>query len=233
MSNTTEQLIARLSAAQKKLNALEAQERPLALRGWRDDFLGKSIHEQYTAVSAGVGSGGALLNNFHGGMYVLTAGAGAGRFHYLWLGDAADGFATLDADLGWEMIARMNISHLTNIAGDFGAIDSASNNVILAGMNTTAVANNWLLQTRTGGGVVNSVDSGVAADTDPHVHRIMAYPITGGLRQVDYFLDGTRIATTTVSVPIAVLTPLARAYAAAAAARALGLDFWAVIPRNL
>jgi len=86
--------------------------------------------------------------------------------------------------------------------------------------------------TRTGGGAVNAVDSGVAADTDPHVHRLIAYPITGG-RQVDYFLDGAQIASTTVNVPTAVLTPLARCYAAAVAARALGLDYWGVIPMNL
>ncbi|HUV65518.1 MAG TPA: hypothetical protein VMW24_16595 [Sedimentisphaerales bacterium] len=204
-----------------------------ALRGWKDDFFGDVLKDQYTAVSNGAGSGGALQNNAHGGVYRLTAGAGAGFYHYLWLGDAADGFATLDADLGWVMMGRFSISHTTSIAGDFGAIDSASNNVILAGMNTTAVANNWLLQTRTGGGVVNSVDSGVAADTNPHWHVLDVKPITGGLRQVDYFLDGAQIATTAVSVPIVVLTPIVRCYAVAAAARNNDLDFWGVIPRNL
>lgn len=203
-----------------------------ALRGWKDDFLGDQLADQYTAVSSGAGSSGALLNNYHGGAYLLTAGAGAGFFHYLWLGDAADGFATLDADIGWLMLARCRMSHITNIVGDFGALDSAHNNIIQAGISTAAPAGNWLLVTRTGGGAVNNVNSGIAADTDTHWHALNVYPITGG-RQVDYFLDGIQIATTTVSVPTIVLTPLARCRAVAAAARAVTLDYWGVIPRNL
>jgi len=226
------QLVARLAAAQKKLDALETRERPLALRGWRDDFLGDSIQEQYTAVSNGVGSGGALQNNAHGGVYKLTAGAGAGRYHYLWLGNAADGYATLDADYGWKMIARMAISHTTTFDGQFGVADSAYNNFVLAGIGTTFLAANWVLITRIGGGAVNVVDTDIAADTDPHVHRLGVCPTLAG-HQADYLLDGTRIATTTVSVPIAVLTPIVRASATAAFARWDDLDYWVVIPQNL
>jgi len=104
---------------------------------------------------------------------------------------------------------------------------------IMAGFASPDVANNWRLVTRTAAGPVNIVDSGIAADTDPHVHRLVTYPITGGLRQADYFLDGALIATTSVSVPITVITPIVRAYAIAVAARYVDLDFWAVIPRNL
>uniref|UniRef100_A0A6M3M4R2 Uncharacterized protein n=1 Tax=viral metagenome TaxID=1070528 RepID=A0A6M3M4R2_9ZZZZ len=201
------------------------------LRGWRDDFLGLAIHEQYTAVS-GVGSGGGLAS-VHGGVYVLAAGAAAGAYHHLWLGNAADGYATLDADLGWVMMANFNVSQTTSIAGDFGARDAASNNIIRAGLNTTVVAANWSIVTRTGGGAINSVDSGIPADINRHWHVLNVYPITGGLRQVDYSLDGTQIATTIVSVPTIVLTPIVTIYAVLAAARAMGLDFLGVIPRNL
>ena len=120
-----EELAARITKAQKDLAALEAKERPLALRGWRDDFLGDSLHEQYTPVSAGAGSSGALQDNAHGGIYRLTSGPAAGRYHYLWLGNAVDGFDTLDADYGWVQIVRMAVSATTNFSGIFGARDAA------------------------------------------------------------------------------------------------------------
>ena len=233
MSSTVEELVARLSKAQQRLSALEAKERPLALRGWRDDFLGMAIHEQYTPQSNGAGSVGALQNNFHGGAYRLTAGAVLGAWHMLWLGDAADGFATLDADLGWVMMARFSISHTTSAWCNLGVRDAGYNDVIEFGFNTLGLANNWCLRTRTGGGVINTVDSGVAADTNPHWHVGNVYPIGGGLRQVDYFLDGALVATTTISVPTIVLTPWAIAYAQAAAVRYMDLDYWGVIPMNL
>lgn len=201
------------------------------MRGFKDDFLGDALHEQYTPVSVGAGSGGALQNNFHGGAYRLTAGATNGFYHQLWLGNAVDGFATLDADLGWIQIARFALSHTTTITGDFGAIDAASNNIILAGLNTTWSAN-WSLITRIGGGGVNVVDTGVAPDTNPHEHVLNVYP-DAGARRVDYWLDGDKIATTTVSVPTAVITPIARCWALAAAARDNDLDFWGVTSRNL
>jgi len=119
-----EQVIAKQAALERRIEKIETKERPLALRGWRDDFLGDALHEQYTAVSNGAGSAGALQNNAHGGVYRLTAGAGVGFSHVLWLGDAADGFATLDADYGWTMITRMSINAATNIRADFGVVDA-------------------------------------------------------------------------------------------------------------
>lgn len=203
------------------------------LRGWKDDFLGDALHEQYTTEFAGVNSIVATLwPDAHGGWVNLQSGDGAGRYSRLWLGDAVDGYATLDADEGWVQIVRMKISHTTNIAAEFGAWNSTTNDVILAGINTPVVAANWSIITRTGGGAVNSVDSGEAADTDWHWHVLDVYPITGG-RQVDYFVDGNLIATTTVSVPIIPITPIVRCYSAAAAIRTNDLDYWAVIPRNL
>lgn len=230
-----EQMVARIAKLEEDIEKIKTRERPLALRGWRDDFLGDALHEQYTTEIFGVNSIVATLwIDAHGGWANLQSGDGAGRYSYLWLGDAADGYATLDADEGWTQIVRMKISHTTSIAGDFGAVDSAFNNIILVGMNTTAVAANWYLETRTGGGALNNIDSGVAADTDWHVHRFDVYPVpVTGVRQVDYFLDGARIATTTVSVPTIVLTPIVRCYSTAAALRNIDVDFWAVIPKNL
>ena len=233
-----EQVVAKLADINDKLERLQAREsRRLItdydwLRGWKDDFLGKVLADQYTAVSDGAGSSGDLQNNAHGGIYRLRAGAGVGRSHELWLGDAADGFATLDAECGWVMIVRMELSHTTNIAATSGALDVAAHNRILAGMNTNILANNWLLQTRTGGGAINAVDTGVAADTSAHCHALNVYPITGA-RQVDYFLDGALIASTVVSVPTAVITGRVGCTAFAAAARSNDLDYWDVIPRNL
>lgn len=203
------------------------------LRGWKDDFFGGALHEQYTTDFAGANSIIATLwNAAHGGWVNLQSGDGAGRYSNLWLGDAANGKATLDADEGWVQIVRMVISHTTNIAATFGATNSTFNDFILAGMNTTAVAANWMLQTRTGGGAINTVDSGVAADTDWHYHALEVYP-DAGARRVDYWLDADKIATTLVSVPIFWITPIVRCYSTAAAIRVNTLDYWAVIPRNL
>jgi len=205
-------------------------------RGFKDDFLGRVISGYYLAVSNGAGSGGTLAYATHGqpnGVYRLTAGAGAGFYHYLWFGDGADTYPCLDGDVGWAMMALMQLSATTNFAGDLGANDAASNNVIRAGLNTTAVAANWSIVTRTGGGAVNSVDTGVTADVLAHWHKLEVFPIGGGLRQVDYFLDATKIASTTTSVPTAALTPLVRAYAVAGASRFINLDAWLTIPRDL
>lgn len=202
------------------------------LRGWEDDFFGRAVHPQYLVEIVGAGSTVTFLTPFHGGALRLTSGPAAGRYARLWLGDGADGYATLDADYGWVQITRMAISHTTNLAINFGAMNSTGNDYIFAGINTTVVAANWSLLTRTGGGALNNVDSGVAADTDWHWHVLDVFPITGG-RQVDYYIDGSLIATTTVSVPIIVLTPIVYCYSAAAAIRNVDLDYWAVIPRNL
>jgi len=232
-----QELVRRIVDAEKRLERLQSREVRRFItdydwhRGWKDDFLGDSLHEQYTPVSNGAGSGGTLLST-HGGAYRLTAGAGAGFYHYLYLGDAADSYGTLDADLGWVMLARMAVSGTTSVLGLFGSRDVAWANFIRLGIDTT-LSVNWLIQTRTGGGAVNTVASAVPADTGNHWHAANVYPITGGLRQVDYYLDGVQIATTTISVPTAVLTPMAMCYAVAAASRYMNLDFWGTIPGNL
>ena len=206
-----------------------------ALRGWKDDFFGDSIHEQYTAVSAGAGSGGALQNNAHGGVYLLTAGATSGFYHYLWLGNAADGYATLDADLGWVQIAYLR--HIdSGAAGNqqttFGASNAAISRYIQAGINEVVVAGNWMIDCQDAAGRT-TVDSGVAYDSGWHWHVLSVYPITGGGRQADYLLDGALIASNTANIFTDPITPIIRCYAQSANQRRLELDFWGVIPRNL
>jgi len=206
-------------------------------RGRNDDFFGKALApDQYTPVSNGAGSGGTLAYATHGlprGVYRLTAGAGVGFYHLLWLGDAANTYPTLDADDGWVMTARMSISATTSMFGMVGARDAAYSNAIDCGLKTDSIADNWIIRTRTAAGAINIVDSGVAADTNPHSHALRVYPIAGGLRQVDYSLDQLVIATTTVAVPTAALTPYIIGYAIAAASRYVDLDHWAIMPTNL
>ena len=237
-----EELVRRIVDAEKRLERLQSREVRRFItdydwhRGWKDDFLGQAIHEQYTAVSdiLGVGSGGALQNNFHGGAYRLTAGAANNAFHRLWLGNAADGFATLDADLGWVMIARFAVLD-TGTAGNFmsvmGTANSAFSRYILAGVVRNVVANNWGLLTSDG--VATATDSGVAFDASQHEHALEVYPIAGGLRQVDYFLDGILLLSKTTNIPTEVLTPTVYPYALTANQRRIDLDFCGVIPRSL
>jgi len=199
------------------------------LRGHNDDFFGDQIADEYSTTLVG-GSTVALTTPAHGGVCLLTSGPAAANYANLRLGG---GYNTLDADEGWLMITRMRVSHTTDIAGDFGAFDgNIWNDVILVGINTAFIAANWIIVTRTGGGGWNAVNSGVAADTDWHWHAASVYPIAGG-RQVDYYLDGALIASTTVSVPTVVLEPVVRVNLGAAATRYNYLDVWDVIPRNL
>lgn len=205
------------------------------LRGHKDDFFGDFLRDEYDTEITGAGSIVAtLVNGAHGGWVNLHAGAGAGRRSILWLGDQVRGYATLGADEGWTQIIRMKCSAVTDATLIFGVFDQdgLAQDLIVVGYLTPNSATNWVIVTRTGGGAVNVEDSGVAADTDWHWHALNVFPITGG-RQVDYFLDGARIATTITDVPAQIITPLIRAQAGVAATRELDVDFWAVIPRNL
>ena len=98
-------------------------------RGYTDDFMGDALHPQYAAVSAGAGSSG-FLNPHHGGAYILQAGAAVWATQTLWLGDAAGVFATLDADLGWMMAAKMSVSAITDTITMFGAADATLQNFL-------------------------------------------------------------------------------------------------------
>jgi len=202
------------------------------LRGWKDDFFGDLLQDQYAVAQIGGGSV-TLVNNSHGGWAQILAAAGAANYTRLWLGNAADGFATLDADYGWTMLVRMALESVVSVSVTIGSMNSTLNDFIFCGFDSSALGGRWNISVRTGGGAVAQVDSGIASDAATHMHRIDVYPITGG-RQVDYYLDGNRIAFSThASIPPAVLTPLIRVYNRGAATRSAYPDYWAVIPRNL
>lgn len=193
------------------------------LRGWKDDFFGGSLHEQYS-IAANLGGFGAFSDGAHGGVYRLFTGAANGSYFFLYLGG---GFETLDPDEGWVMGTRMKISSTASLYGDFGAIGPAWNNTILAGIDTGLVANNWYIQSRRAG-VRTFIDTGVAADTGWHWHWLEVRT-----NLIKYFLDGNLIATKTDNVPTISLQPIVKCGSYAAAEKRLDLDTWIVIPRNL
>ena len=227
MSTTVEQLIAGVTALEQGIRALEVRERPLALRGWRDDFLGTAFHEQYS-THVGNGTVTFVPGGEHGGVIMLSTNAVLGAWADMFLGTRADAYLTLDADYGWTMIWRMKVSSVAgNLRARAGARDNAANNYIAAGL-WQDFGNNWVVVTRLGGGAINSVASTVVADTNWHVHRL---GVTSGL--VNYFVDGSLLVTTPVSVPIVPLTPWISAFVSAAVARDAYYDWWDVIPQVL
>lgn len=199
------------------------------LRGWKDDFLGDALHEQYTIQTVG---GAVALQNQVGGVVRMIANVagGPGNYARLWLGDAADGYATLDVDEGWIQMGRLQISDTTTIQANMGARDAAGNNLIDVGYDSVVGAN-WILRTRTGGGAINTVDSGQAADTDYHWF-VLPVSLVSAVRTADFYLDGSLVASTTTSVPAIALTPVLTAVQTGGN-RALRADVWNVIPRNL
>lgn len=198
------------------------------LRGWKDDFFGDALADQYTVA---VNAGGVILRDtYHGGHIRIRANAGIGNWARLWLGDAVGGYDTLDADEGWVQIARARFYDDTNCTMLFGATDVTINNDSIWAGN---IAGTWQLRC-TSGGVTTTVNSGIAVDVNnQHWHVIDAYPTDAG-RQVDYYLDGTPIASCTTNVPTVFITPIWYVLNNDAGdLKQVGLDYWAVIPRNL
>lgn len=230
---TVEQLTERLNKAQKRLARLEAQERPLAFRGWRDDFLGDQIQDEYFQETSGAGSAIALVDGLHGGAVNLLSGPASTRYARLWLGDNADGFDTLDADEGYIQIVRMRINDVS--AGNFDTSIRTSNaagtRAILTGLNIWLDATNWVIQCTDAAGNSSTVTD-AAFDTNWHWHRIEVYPTSTG-HEVDYFLDGALIGQHTTNVPTDILTAFLLVYSGGAVARNADFDYWGVIPRNI
>src|SRR4030042_640258 len=74
------------------------------LRGWKDDFLGDAIADQYDVTDVvGAGSGIDLWDGLHGGQVRLGAGAAAGRYAALWLGTSGGANDSLCANPGFVM----------------------------------------------------------------------------------------------------------------------------------
>jgi len=198
------------------------------LRGHKDDFLGDLIQDEYTQ-NTNAGGTIALQDGAHGGVVRLACAAGAGSYAYLWLGDAAGGYDTLDADEGWVMAMRACIQATTNALNFFGVYNVALGHYIEAGFYSVSGAN-WFL--RGSDGAAWSVQGVTAADTDWHRHALEVRPHAGG-RRVRYYVDGNIEVERTANIPATVLTPLLGVYVIGATARWMDVDVWDTIPRNL
>ena len=203
-----------------------------ALRARVDDFVGDSMHEQYSTTVVGGASvsypgtaGGA-----HGGDIRLSTPAAAGAEATLYLGAQADTYRTLATANGWVMICRMRVSSVAgNFNAYFGTRDNLNNNIIGAGLfQATGLGNNWGILTRLGGGAVAGNVSTIVADTNYHVLKLEATP-----GRLDLYVDGAYAVTRTVNVPAGVLTPQISVYVNAAVARDQYVDYWITMPRNL
>lgn len=193
------------------------------LRGWKDDFLGKAFHEQYTVDPIGAGSSIALVDSAHGGWARLTSGPDAGDQAFLWLD-----MKTLDTDEGFIQICRGRISHSTSVFFNPGAAWVAATNDYCEVLCNTDWTNNWMIASDNGTGAVTWVDSGVPIDTGWHWHCLIA-----SVGRLEHWLDGSLINVKTDKVPTVVMTPFIRCRRRAAVVRWADVDYWGVIPKNL
>lgn len=203
------------------------------LRGHRDDFFGDLLRDEYTPQTVGGGSLVTLQDAAHGGWVRLTADTADGNSAALYLGSAAGGFDSLDADDGWVMFWRMRANQLTNIQATAGVYSVGGNDFLYAGFRSDISAANWMIRC-VAGGVATNIDTGVAADTGWHWHTLFVRAITGG-RQVDYWVDGAPIGTNTVNVSGVIMEPVLFCVnrGGAAPARTADFDMWRPTPRNL
>jgi len=198
------------------------------LRGSNDDFFGDAIDAKYSTTFAGAGTI-TPQNNMHGGVIKLLTGALVNDYSALRL---AQNYNTLQAQTGsgWIMLVRAKVNETTNRTYRFGAGDfGVWNNYITPTVDTALANPNWYLRTRTGGGALNDVDSGVAADTNWHWHALE-------VRQ-DYaahYLDGDRINQTVIAIPnAAFIEAFMYTLTTTTVAKSTYVDVWDVIPRNL
>ena len=222
-----EELVAQVAMLERGISALELRERILVARGWRDDFLGDLLMDQYEQRLVGAASS-LVLQSAHGGVLRLTAGNVISDYARIMLGDSAYTFNTLDADFGWFMVGRYKLSHTTSILVDMFVTDALVNRIHVAA--DTDHGPNWYLRMDNNSGVDNWADSGIAIDTAWHVHRL---EVTSG--RAEHWLDGALINYTTVKIPTVVETGNLRCLARAAfiAGRWMDADYWVVEPRNL
>jgi len=221
-------LVAGVAALERGIASQEARERVLVARGWRDDFLGQALHEQYEprTDALGVGSFVALQDGAHGGVVRLRAGAAVGAYGRLMLGEQTDLYDTLDPDEGFRMIGRWRISLVTDVLADMFVNAPAWNHIHIVA--DTAHGPNWYIRNDNNSGVDNWEDSGVAIDNGWHVHELSA---TSG--RAEHLLDGALINVSTTKIPTVPMTPDMRCLARAAAARYIDMDWWTVRPQNL
>lgn len=224
MSDILEELVARVAKAQQRLAALEVKERPLALRGWRDDFLGDALADQYTAVAGGTI---ALQDSMHGGIIRLTTSGAAWNISQLWLGANADTARTLRSTEGWIMLCRFCLNTNTNVQLMLGAQNNARTRQIFFGL-VTGWAPNWLLVAQDGGGTTASAGTAGISDTNWHWVRMEVIP-----SELRAYLDGALVITHTTNIPADYLTPVIDVRAEVAVAKNVDVDYIAWIPMNL
>lgn len=228
----TEELVARVASLEAQVQELQSRERPLVLRGWQDDFLGQSLDVRYTQDLVGATSTITLGPRLNGQVRLRTD-TNVNDRAWLRLGDFGDGYLALDADEGFTMVMRAYTEDVVGAYQVMHAYDVGAGDYIAVGVHTGDVPGNWMI--RCSDGVGSFTDSGVALDTDWHVHRMDVYPdpTTGGHR-VDYFLDSELIAYQTTNIPTGLLTPGLLSMVLVGGDRKLVyIDYWRVEPKNL
>jgi len=235
-----EEVIRRLAAAERRLETLESREvRRLItdyrwLRGYSDDFFGLSYDttHHWTPATNGAASWARLQDGLHGGILRLQSNAANGDFATIFLGDAADGFDTLDPTEGFTIQVKMNVltqGAAGNFRGVFGITDVARTRRIDVGLNRWQSANNWIIQCQDAAGK-STTNTGVAYNQQHHYHAIQVGPVTGGGRQVQYWLDGTLIGTHTTNIDPNPRTAFVEIYSGTADQRRLDLDWIRILP---
>ena len=193
-------------------------------RGWRDDFLGDLVRDEYeqrTEVAAR--SSLVLQDGAHGGVLRLLTGNQVSDYARLMLGASSDLFDTLDPDNGFRLIGYWKLSSTASILGDKFVNAPAWNFIHITA--DTAIGANWMLRTDNNSGVEVQTDSGVAFDTDQHWHQL--YVESG---YAAHYLDGLLINSTTSKIPTVPMTADFRCLTRTTAVKYLDLDYWAVIP---
>lgn len=225
--STLEQILAKQGALEKRIQRIETKERPLALRGWRDDFLGDAVHEQYTLL-VNAGGAGALMDNVHGGFYQLSVPNAAGAYARLFLGDGAAGFSTIGMAAGQAtiMIGKVGLDTLGTAQGVMGALEAGTNNLCYCGY-VSSLSANWLIYSRDNAGGASWTASTIAVDTNFHWLRFEINPTILRL-----YVDSVLVCTHTTNLPINYLEPFWQAYRESGVLN-FYLDFVAVIPMNL
>lgn len=201
------------------------------LLAFRDHFMGQSLDVKYAQILVG-GTSTITLGPRLNGQVRLRTDTALNNYAWLRLGDAAAGYNVLDADEGFVMIMRSYNEDTSGVYAVMHAYDITTGEYIAVGAHTGDVANNWMI--RCNDGVGSFTDSGVALDTDWHIHAMEVGLNDDGNNQVDYKLDGALIASQTTNIPTGLLTPGWLTYVLVDGDRKLSYIDWVVVaPRNL
>lgn len=158
-----------------------------------EDFIGTNYDNRWWF---GRGSGGSISNQDNS---VLRVRATAGNIYELYQNDLTDFSVAAFAAL----TSRWRVSATTSMSGEIGLEAASPDNGTdwIAFIFNTDVGANWLAQSATGG-LVTTVDTGVAANTNFHEFRIATTSSA-----ITYFLDGRLVATITTNISPLLLQP--------------------------